>query len=371
MKDRRRNIRHRRFDLKRDGGLTDFVNRLLDHGLAAGTRKKYRQHVRSYERLVINNGIGDATWATLPSEIDLIFYVAFRAKKGIAPGAIKSELSAIVEQCVALGLGNPTIDVNGAYLPRLKRVVRGISRKCSRQKRQRLPLTTDKLNELIPWLRAVVGNRVDAACIEACLDLGVYGLLRIGEMTAPTTTSRKATKHLNVGDVEFIPSWENPVFMDLNIKVSKPDIYRRGQRIRIAANHGPSCPVQAMKRWLTIRGREDKDGALFKMRGGRYLTRNILQRQLRAALTKAGHPGHAYSTHSLRSGGATSLICAGFDGALVQIFGRWASDCHLQYMRMTDATKVTASRAISKLSRQDFDAAGKRGHKFDAEGQWM
>ena len=75
---------------------------------------------------------------------------------------------------------------------------------------------------------------------------------------------------------------------------------------------------------------------------------------MRSALDAAGFDGIKYAAHSLRIGGACSLAAAGVDSAAIHTFGRWASDCFLRYIRVSDRMVQKASKEMAKISRQDI-----------------
>ena len=337
------------------------MNRFWRHGLSKGTRKAYGRGVRRFSRWCSLRGIKGDSVAAKPKEIDLIFYVVHEARRGMSPGTIKSNLSAIVSSSVAHGFANPVRDKNLCPRPALRRVVRGISRLNSKARKTRKPLTTDKLAAVIKVARGVTGSAYNGACFKAALSVGVYLLLRVGELVSPKTTGHNPAKGLNVEDIKFLPSFEKPDRMEVKIKNSKGDPFRNGQVLVACANGSPTCPVALMKRWLEARGRKDKKGAVFKLSSGKLLTRDTLQKWLRAGLDAAGYKGEEHSCHSLRAGGAESLAAAGFDSSLIQVMGRWASDAFLLYLKVGNKVRQEASLAMSKLQRQDVETMNRRG----------
>lgn len=303
-----------------------------------------------------------------PQELDLIFFVVHEARRGLSPGSIKSGLSAIVSDTVANGFANPVRDQNWCPLPTLRRVVRGISRLNSKARKVRKPMTTDKVAAIRPFSKTVTGSNFNAACMDAAISMGVYCLLRVGEMVSPKVYEHNPAKGLNVEDITFLPSFENPDRFEVKIKNSKNDPFRNGCTQVAHANGSPSCPVAAMKRWLQVRGRKDGKGALFKLNSGKLLTRGPLQAWMRQALDLAGYKGEEHSCHSLRKGGAESLAAIGLDASVIQVLGRWASDAFLLYLKIGDKTRIDASKAMGKLKRQDLEVMNRRGRDiYDLE----
>ena len=356
--------------MKKDGGLTKAVNRFWKHGLAAGTRAAYTRHMRRYRRWCRRHNIDGDGETAKPSELDLCFFVTSEARRGLQPGSVKAQLSAIRAGTLANGFGDPCRDDNGGCLPALQRLVRGISRSTNKARKLRKPLTVDKLAAAIKFAREATGSTFNGAALKAALSLGVYPLLRVGELVSPKTTGHNPAKGLNVEDVEFLPSFDNPNRMEVTVKNSKGDPFRNGCVLKVVANGSDTCPVTLMKRWLVIRGGAGGKGALFKLNSGKLLTRSVLQKWMRSALTLAGYVGEEHSCHSLRAGGAESLVATGFDSSVIQVMGRWQSNAFLLYLKISDAVRKEASVAMGKLKKQDFDTLVSRGRNKDS-ADWL
>ena len=144
---------------------------------------------------------------------------------------------------------------------------------------------------------------------------------------------------------------------------SKTDCYREGITLKVAANGTKTCPVAAMLRMYKMRieaGAKPED-PLYVMRDGSYLTRKILQREMRTSLAAVGMVPGEYASHSLRIGGATSLAaCEEFDSDRIRILGRWSSDCFLRYLRQTDMMRKEASRAMATIASADWRTLGRK-----------
>jgi integrase len=152
---------------------------------------------------------------------------------------------------------------------------------------------------------------------------------------------------LNVSDVGLVPGEG----LEVTIRSSKTDQSARGvtRRIHYAANR-EVCPVRAVLAWLGYlsgRGvtwgplftRVDRWGNVDARAGGRYRCAESRDGRLRpqaiggiiaAACARAGlggpdaHGSRRYSGHSVRRGGATSMLRAGADPLNVSRHGRWA-----------------------------------------------
>ncbi|MBO0805125.1 MAG: site-specific integrase [Nocardiopsaceae bacterium] len=148
----------------------------------------------------------------------------------------------------------------------------------------------------------------------------------------------------NISDVEHVPGEG----LEITIRASKTDQSARGmvRRVHYAANAGV-CPVRAVLAWLDYLGgcgitagplftRIDRWGNVGTGAGGRYRSEESRDARLRpqavgdiiaAACSRAGLPARGerrYSGHSVRRGGATSMLRAGADPLNVSRHGRWA-----------------------------------------------
>ena len=349
--------------------MTKSAIRFWRQGYAKSTRTAYKRHFRRYGRWTAIRGITGDGVSERPQEADLIFFAVFEAKRKMSPGYIKAELSAIAAGTIANGFKDPLRDDNNRYLPHLRRVMRGISRTCSKARRKRKPLTTDKLAAVGKFARRVTGSVYNAACLKAALTLGVYALLRVSEMVSPKTTGHVPSKGMCVGDIEFLPSFELADRMVVTVKNSKSDPFRNGCDLKIFANGTETCPVAAMKQWLRCRGRRDEQGCLFKLSSGKLLTRPLLQKWMRAGLDLAGYKGEEHSTHSMRAGGAETLAAQGFDASTIQVLGRWASSAFLLYLKLGDSVRKQASKAMGRLKRQDVEFMADRDKAIN-DSEW-
>ena len=55
-----------------------------------------------------------------------------------------------------------------------------------------------------------------------------------------------------------------------------------------------------------------------------------------------------FTMHSFRRGGASFYFQSGVTGEIVQLFGNWASDCYLRYLRFTRESLLDAAFTVSR-----------------------
>lgn len=66
----------------------------------------------------------------------------------------------------------------------------------------------------------------------------------------------------------------------------------------------------------------------------------LLRPSARACQHLTGIPPHKISAQSLRSGGATALLCGDIDSTITSLLGRWRSDAMLRYLRVQAASST-------------------------------
>ena len=220
-----------------------------------------------------------------------------------------------------LGVGTlPALLLDG--VERLQRL-RGVS--CNRK----AALTWESVCALYPLLGVAKPH------VQAALGLGVVFMLRGSELVY----CPRSAHHLLVDDVLFFftPGEPLPWQVRLHLKSSKCNpsaVFRY-----FKANGTHLCAVFWLWRhWCTLGAAPPGASRLFPS-----LTRSILAREIKAAVTWLRLPeGPAmYSTHSLRRGGAFTLLNSGrVHPKFIQEFGRWATDIWLRvYATMSEANQ--------------------------------
>ena len=146
----------------------------------------------------------------------------------------------------------------------------------------------------------------------------------------PTDGGFDPSVHLGVGDVA-LDNPREPSMVQVRIKQSKTDPFRRGINLYVGRTGSSLCPVLALLGYLQVRGMDP--GPLFRYRDGRALTRSKFAAAVRLAL-KAGVDQAKYCTHSFRIGAATTAAANGIEDSVIKNMGRWESLAYLQYVRI-------------------------------------
>ena len=140
-----------------------------------------------------------------------------------------------------------------------------------------------------------------------------------------------------------IDNREDPRLLQVAIKQSKTDPFRRGVDIYLGATDCTICPVKAMSAYLALRG--GQAGPLFITQEGKGITRLAFNSALDSLLSKLQLNHKHYSTHSFRIGAATSATQAQIPDSQIKMLGRWRSDAYQRYVR-------TPPMELAKLSKQ-------------------
>lgn len=145
--------------------------------------------------------------------------------------------------------------------------------------------------------------------------------------------------HLRIADIA-IDSESKPSCLQVRIKASKTDPFRKGCFIHIGRGVYPLCALQSMTDYLATRG--NSGGPLFLLQDGRPVSRPLLTNWIRQILARAGVPG-SFSSHSFRIGAATVAARSGIPDHLIQALGLWSSNAYQLYIR-------TPAEALANLS---------------------
>ena len=121
--------------------------------------------------------------------------------------------------------------------------------------------------------------------------------------------------HLAYADVR-IDSNSPPQRLEVRIKASKTDPFRKGVAIYIGRTDDGLCPVAATLSYMIQRG--SSQGPLFVFENGKYLTRVRFVAAMREALKEAGFDPSRYAGHSFRIGAATTAAQRGVQDSLIK-----------------------------------------------------
>lgn len=273
-----------------------------------------------------------------------------RRIKGLAPSTIKNYLSAVAYAHLIHGYAHPWRDK-----PLLQLIRRGHKRKYGAHRKQKRPITISLLRLFASYRT----THADHLAVWAIMCLGVYGLLRLGELLPSSILS----KQLTTSSIR----WYSSTHASLHLKSSKTDPFGEGYTIHYFANGDITCPIEALRAIYPKDADLSPEVPLFRHSDGRAWTRSQFITAIRWFVQrtednhKLGLKAKAFAGHSLRRGGATSLALRGVPSHVVKMLGRWASDAYRIYMD-TPPTTLSAwsklmSSATTEHSTADIDAS--------------
>lgn len=322
------------------GHLEEMVSSLVDASIAPTTKRVYMSGQRKY--LAFCESI---QCQPLPMTEDrACLFVAYLTDLGLKHSSIKGYLSAVRRLQVVAGLGNPF----SASWPLLECTLKGVKRQEARSSvtrpQSRLPITPGILRHL----RGIWGRNphdYDAIMLWAACCMCFFGFLRSGEVTVSSMREYDQEAHLSEGDV-MVDSVSKPTVVQVRIKESKTDPFRKGVMVYLGFTEDELCPVAAVTAYLAVRGRDP--GPFFRLKGGAPLSREVLVRKVREALQSSGVQVGRYSGHSFRIGAATTAAAVGIEDSVIKTLGRWRSAAYMTYVRMPREKLTSISQLLTK-----------------------
>lgn len=162
---------------------------------------------------------------------------------------------------------------------------------------------------------------------------------------APSDATFVPAWHLAYGDVK-VDNVRAPRVLEVRIKASKTDPFRKGVSVFLGTTDCDLCPVAAILGYMVRWGANP--GAFFRFEDGKLLTRDRLVTRMREGLAQVGVNAAAYAGHSFRVGAATTAAQQGVPDSLIKMLGRWKSIAYQEYIRTPRATLCSVSKTLVK-----------------------
>ena len=221
----------------------------------------------------------------LPVSQDILcYFVSYLGEAGLAYSTIKSYLSAIRYLQISYGFPSP-FDIP---MPRLDLILRGIKitkAKLGLAPRRKLPVTPVILRQLkLVWSKA--GSDYEQTLLWATSLVCFFGFLRAGEVTLKTKETFDPSYHISFEDVAA-DSRTSPTYVQLTLKGSKTDPFRKGANVILGQTEDDLCPVSALFAYLRMRG--PAKGPLFVKADSSPLTKSFFVIKFREALLAIGY----------------------------------------------------------------------------------
>ena len=248
------------------------------------TRRAYRADWRAFSCWCEARNV-----APLPATPEVVAtFLAAQAEAGVRASTISRRVAAIRYAHRLAGHEPPT----GSEIVRA--TLRGIRRRIGVAKKQKAPLTVERLLEVVQHAPDSFAGLRD----RALLLLGFAGAFRRSELAA-----------LLVEDLEEVEGG-----LRVTVRRAKTDQESSGQVVPVLRG-SRACPVAALKTWFSAA--EIENGSVFRrvVKGGKVLAKPLTPHSIGAVVkryaAKAGFDPTSFGGHSLRAGFLTSAAARG------------------------------------------------------------
>ena len=256
------------------------------------------------------------------SEIALSNYICALFENGYMGSTITSKISAITYACGLNGLE----DYSRSTL--IKELLKG-ARARTKAPDIRKPMTEAILASLMRAVHWIIMSDAQQTLYKCMFAWAYYGALRVSEYTKGTLSDH------NILRQNIWPDYDTD---DIVYKI-RFDSYK-GQAagndcdfLMGPSNSYETCPVRLMHRYLAFRG--DAPGPLF-MEHGKPIRAKTVSDNLAACIRFLGMDPKVYTPHSFRIGRCTQWALEGISDMDIKAKGRWNSDAHMKYVRMSE-----------------------------------
>ncbi len=330
------------------GPLVSRTEELLAAGLAEGTRRSYEAPQRRFVEFA------SALRGSLPvfpvDEATLLLFASHYFDT-YAPNAASVRAAVFAVQSMQVRAGHPPF---WSQFRRLHQLIEGMARTVPVAPDSRCPVTYDML---VAAHRAINHSSVDGVVMWAAMSCAFFGLLRVSEFTARSTSSFDHRRDLSAADLSFSSSGDTPVAI-LRIKRSKTDQRGVGADVVLPHVDAAVCPHCALLRLASLpRTTAPHSTPLFEI-CGTPLTASAFNTRARRILRALGFDVSRLTSHSWRIGGATHAARSGLPSHSIQTIGRWRSDTYRRYIRDPTTIAVHArTHMVPHTSSPHFVAA--------------
>ncbi|EGZ08233.1 hypothetical protein PHYSODRAFT_340051 [Phytophthora sojae] len=247
--------------------------------------------------------------------------------------------------------------------PQIRMLLKGISRRDTLPQRK-APVSIRLLEAC--FTRLSLRNPADQT-LWGALCMSFFFLFRRSEIVS-VSAGRFRWFAIRAFDVAVLDAGDVPTLdpiqaASVHVRLRGSKTNQRGSpslRMLRRSGHKSLCPVLGALLMLKAHGSlpsyvpiavyENGDGRLGEV------SANGVANTIRTAPVSIGHDPSKFSTHSLRSGGATHMYRAGVDALTIQFHGRWVSDTFKIFTRICSesvaslaSNMIRGSQAVSTL----------------------
>ena len=262
-----------------------------------------------------------ASWASQFPEVEIlpaspshiILYLSELSKSAKTFATVNQFLSAASWMHAINGHLSPTTNVV------VQEVINGIKRSLACPVLHKEPFTADNIKSFITIMDK--GSLTDVRNT-VMISLAFFAFLRVDELL-----------HIRVKDVLL-----DTDHLQLTLPLSKTDQLRQGSTVVVAKTGGPGCPIALLLLYLSMSSIKItkaskqflfsriifKKGVLQMFEPFKAISYSNIRDVVKKKASQIGLNPALYSTHSMRSGGATAAAESGVSERIMQKHGRWA-----------------------------------------------
>ena len=296
------------------------MKHLLYQSLAPNTRVAYKSGTKAFIEFCVQYHRFTPHYSILPATEETLMLFASYLSLKVTPTTIKVYLAAVRNMHTKVGFSD--LFKNLTLLPKL---IRGIKRCYSQERRPRLPITPQILLRFKQHLQL---DWHDHKLLWSAMLIAFFGFLRSSELLA-----------LCKEDILTLDQTTTPPTFGIRLRSSKTDPFRQSAVIRLPPTQNTAlCPATAVNYLVTQPYLCHPHSPLLQWSSGDTMDRQSLNTLIKLLARKAGLNEAHYSTHSFRIGAATTASAAGVSDCIIQTLGRWSSDAYQLYVRTPHTT---------------------------------
>ena len=208
---------------------------------------------------------------------------------------------------------------------------------------RKLPITFHILSHVLSQVCVSPTNLV----WHSALSLGFFGGLRGAEYTLATSSYGLLCPPLLARHITF-GCHHGINYMSVHIPRSKTRPH--GFQLSIGCSGAPTCAVCSTQAYFAHRaslGTFRPDSYAFILPDGSPLTKNVLNQKIKCLVSSIGLDPTQYSSHSLRTGVATTAAIAGFNEVQVKAIAGWTSQAYMLYIRNIQFEQIGFAKKLT------------------------
>ena len=282
---------------------------LISSALSTNTTKNYNATLKEYSSFIAKLQPSSQPFPANPGH--LVYYIAHLFQRGLVSSTITTKLSSISYFHKIKSYPDPT----SSFI--VQKALSG-AKKLSPSGDSRIPISIPMLQQLMTQIHHTSMSPYAITMMKSMMSLSFYGFLRPGEITDSPNNLLLQQVQLNHDNIVI-------TFTKFKHHVGPP------VQIQISAHPGITCPVAALRQFISIRGM--RSGPLYSTYTGRTVTYHTLSSWFKSLIIRCDLSPHT-NLHSFRIGATTQAFINNIPSTTIQQMGRWNSTPYMKYIRV-------------------------------------